>query len=173
LSLNGLTGLTERELDEARLLLGAYFCAGIGYVVSATFIVAIVDRSPNLTGYGDLVFFVIGLGVAVGALVQDLIARRMGEINALILAAVLQVTGILLPMVGGGLVSALAGALLFGLTTIGLVSLAVHFGGYHAGLYLAATAMAVGTLLLLWLRSVDARERASVSAKGSAASAAT
>jgi hypothetical protein len=33
-----------------RIFMAAYFCAGVGYVVSATFIVAIVDRLPGLAG---------------------------------------------------------------------------------------------------------------------------
>lgn len=33
-----------------RLLLAGYFCAGIGYVVSATFIVSIVEQQPGLEG---------------------------------------------------------------------------------------------------------------------------
>ena len=46
-----------------RLFMAAYFCAGVGYVVSATFIVAIVDRLPGLAGQGALVFLAIGAGM--------------------------------------------------------------------------------------------------------------
>jgi MFS family permease len=41
-------------------------------------------------------------------------------------------------------------------------SLAVRFGGYQPGLYLAAGFMAVGTILLILLRAMDARARVSV-----------
>ena len=178
-----------------RLLLGAYFCAGVGYVISATFIVAIVDRLPDLSGHGNLVFLVIGLGVAVGGMVMDLVARRTGEIVALALAAALQIAGILLSAVVSSLFAALGGALLFGITVNGIVSLvltmagryyptrpaklmgkmtlsygvaqvvapavagvmALHLGSYRSGLYVAAAAMAVGTVLLLMLRSIDTR----------------
>jgi len=85
-----------------RLFMAAYFCAGVGYVVSATFIVAVVDQLPRLGGHGTLVFLFIGLGAAPASMLWDLIARRTGEINALILAAVLQVAGILLPVLGNG-----------------------------------------------------------------------
>ena len=61
----------------------------------------------------------------------DLIARRTGEINALILAAVLQVAGILLPVLGNGLFLALGGAVLFGATTVGLVSLVLTMAGRY------------------------------------------
>jgi len=114
-----------------RLLMAAYFCAGVGYVVSATFIVAVVVQLPRLGGHGTLVFLFIGLGAAPGSVLWDLIARRTGEVNALILAALLQVAGILLPVVGTGLALALCGAVLFGATTIGLVSLVLTMAGRY------------------------------------------
>jgi hypothetical protein len=48
-----------------RLLLAAYFCTGIGYVISATFIVAIIDALPELSGSGNLTFLVVGLTAAL------------------------------------------------------------------------------------------------------------
>ncbi len=113
-----------------RLFMAAYFCAGVGYVVSATFIVAIVDRLPGLAGQGTWTFLAIGLAAAPACIVWDLIARRTGELNALILAAVLQIVGILLPLTGG-LAGAIAGALLFGGTFIGMVSLVLTMAGRY------------------------------------------
>lgn len=179
-----------------RLLMAAYFCAGVGYVVSATFIVAIVDRLPGLAGRGALVFLAIGVAATPACILWDLIARRSGMLNALILASLLQIGGILLPLAATGLGPALAGAVLFGLTFIGQVSLVLtmagryyptrpakmmgkmtvsygiaqilapaiigwmagHGGGYADGLYLAAAAMAIGTLLLLVLKGMESRE---------------
>jgi predicted MFS family arabinose efflux permease len=114
-----------------RLLMAAYFCAGVGYVVSATFIVAIVDRLPGVAGHGTLVFLFIGLGAAPASVISDLVARRMGEVNALILAAVLQIAGILLPVLGSGLLPALLGAALFGATVMGIVSLVLTMAGRY------------------------------------------
>lgn len=179
-----------------RLLMASYFCAGVGYVVSATFIVAIVDQMPHLRGYGNVVFLFIGLSAAVGGMAIDLVARRIGELDALILAAVLQIFGILMPVLGSGLFVALLGGVLYGVTANGIVSLVLTMagryyptrpakmmgkmtfsygmaqviapaitgsmalrlgGGYRAGLYLAAGAMAVAALLLLVLRTVNTR----------------
>jgi len=106
-----------------RYFMAAYFCAGFGYVVTATFIVAIVDAMPGLAGTGTWVFLVTGLVAGPSCIVWDLIARRLGELNALVAAAALQVLGIVLPVLGGGLAGALAGALLFGGTCLGIVSL--------------------------------------------------
>lgn len=114
-----------------RLFMAAYFCAGFGYVISATFIVAIVDRLPGLQGQGNLAFLAIGIAAAPACINWDLIARRTGELNALILAAALQIVGILLPVAIGGLWATLLGALLFGGTFIGMVSLVLTMAGRY------------------------------------------
>jgi predicted MFS family arabinose efflux permease len=114
-----------------RVFMAAYFCAGFGYVISATFIVAIVDGLPGLAGQGWLAFLAIGLAATPAAFNWDLIARRTGDINALILAAVLQIVGIILPVAVGGLYATLFGALLFGGTFIGMVSLVLTMAGRY------------------------------------------
>ncbi len=114
-----------------RLFMAAYFCAGVGYVVSATFIVAIIEHLPGLAGHGNLVFLAIGIGAAPACINWDFIARRIGDLNALIAAAVLQIIGILLPVVVGGLGAAIFGALLFGGTFIGMVSLVLTMAGRY------------------------------------------
>lgn len=114
-----------------RIFTAAYFCAGVGFVISTTFIVAIVNKLPNLAGQGNLAFLAIGIGAAPACIVWDLAARRIGDVNALILAAGLQVIGILLPVIAGGLVMTLVGALLFGATFVGMVSLVMTMAGRY------------------------------------------
>ena len=134
---SGLTKTGQKLVDKPpsalfmRIFMAAYFCAGFGYVVSATFIVAIVDRLPGLGGQGTLVFMAIGIAATPACFNWDLIARRTGDLNALILAAVLQIVGILLPVVVGGLVVTIFGALLFGGTFIGMVSLVLTMAGRY------------------------------------------
>lgn len=134
---SGLTTSAQQMQDNPpsplylRIFMAAYFCAGFGYVVSATFIVAIVNKLPGLAGQGNLVFLAIGIGAAPACINWDFIARRTGDLNALILAAVLQIVGILLPVMVGGLVAALFGALLFGGTFIGMVSLVLSMAGRY------------------------------------------
>ena len=114
-----------------RLFMAAYFCAGFGYVVTATFIVAIVNSISGLEGKGNLVFLVIGLAAAPSCIVWDLIARRIGGLKALVIATFIQIIGILLPIIGGGLLTALTGALLFGGTCMGIVSLVLSMAGRY------------------------------------------
>ena len=112
-----------------RLFMAAYFCAGVGYVVSATFIVAIVEQLPGLQGKGSWTFMVLGLAAAPACIVWDLIARRIGDINAMITAFALQIVGILLPVITPSLTMTLLGAVLFGGTFIGIVSLVLTMAG--------------------------------------------
>lgn len=114
-----------------RIFMLAYFCAGIGYVVSATFIVAIVDALPGLEGKGAWTFMVLGLAAAPACIIWDLVARRVGDINALMLAAILQVVGIMLPLLSHSLWAALLGAVFFGGTFIGIVSLVLTMAGRY------------------------------------------
>jgi predicted MFS family arabinose efflux permease len=114
-----------------RLLMAFYFCAGAGYVVSATFIVAIVDHLSGRTGHGTLAFLVIGAAAAPSCVLWDFIARRIGTLNALIMASLLQITGILLPALRGGLPLTLCGAVLFGATVMGIVSLMLTMVGRY------------------------------------------
>jgi len=114
-----------------RLLVLAYFCAGVGYVVSATFIVAIVDQLPGLEGKGGWTFMVMGLAAVPSAIIWDLIARRIGTLNALIGACALQALGILLPVVTPNLLMTLTGAVLYGGTFVGIVCLVLTMAGRY------------------------------------------
>jgi MFS family permease len=122
--------------------------------------------------WGNLVFLAIGLGAAPACINWDLIARRTGDLNALILAAVLQVLGILLPV----LVLSMAGryyptmpakmmgkmtlsygvAQIIGPALTGMIG--AQFGSYNAGLYVAASVMVLGTGLLFGLKAVERRD---------------
>lgn len=112
-----------------RLLLAFYFCAGVGFVVTSTFIVAIVNALPEMEDVGFWVFVILGAAAAPSCMFWDLIARRVGAIDALMIASVLHIAGILLPLAGGGLFGPIAGALCFGFTFAGIVSMMMGLAG--------------------------------------------
>lgn len=114
-----------------RLFMAAYFCAGVGYVISATFIVAIIEQLPGLEGKGSWTFMVLGLAAAPACIVWDLLARRFGYFNALIYAYLLQALGIFLPVIEPSLMLSLLSAILFGGTFIGIVSLVLTMAGRY------------------------------------------
>jgi MFS family permease len=114
-----------------RLFMAAYFCAGVGYVVSATFLVAIVDQLPGLEGKGAWAFMMVGLAATPACVIWDRIARRVGDFNALLWTFLLQILGIMLPVLATGLVPTIIGAMLFGGTFIGSVSLVLTIAGRY------------------------------------------
>lgn len=114
-----------------RLFLVAYCCAGFGYVITATFIVAITNDIPALAHKGGWVFLVMGLVSAPSSYVWDLIARKVGDVNALILAGAIEVVGIIFPTFGLGVLGALIGAILYGATSIAIVSLVLTMAGRY------------------------------------------
>lgn len=111
------------------LMVVAYFCAGWGFVINATFTVAIVERQPLLAGQGPWAWLLVGLAATPAVFGWDRIARRLGDVGALLLAFGLQIVGVLLPVLADGLAAALLGALLYGATFIGIVSLTLALVG--------------------------------------------
>lgn len=114
-----------------RIFILVYFCAGVGYVVSATFIVAIVDNLPGLQGKGTLTFLLIGLAASPACIIWDLVARKIGDINALTSAFIIQIFGILLPAISYSPIATFLSAILFGGTFIGIVSLVLTMAGRY------------------------------------------
>ncbi|MCW8982627.1 MAG: YbfB/YjiJ family MFS transporter [Gammaproteobacteria bacterium] len=114
-----------------RIFMVAYFCAGAGYVISATFIVAIIEDMPGLSDSGNFVFLIVGLAATPACILWDRFARLSGSFNALIVAALFQTIGIALPLFSATLWSAIASAILFGATFIGIVSLVLTMAGRY------------------------------------------
>lgn len=112
-----------------QLFIAAYFCAGFGYVISATFIVAIVEKLPLLAGKGGWVWVIVGLAAAPSCFLWDRIANGLGQIHALLLAYGLQIVSILLPALSDGTAANLASAVLYGGTFVGIVSLTLSIIG--------------------------------------------
>jgi len=108
---------------------GSYFAAGWGFVISATFIVAMVEREPALAGKGAWAWALVGLAALPAVFVWDRVARRIGDTRALLLAFGLQICAIVLPVLSGSLAAALAGAVGYGATFIGIVSLTLALVG--------------------------------------------
>lgn len=127
------------------LLIASYFCAGFGFVVSATFIVAILVQTPAFAGRGSWVWVLVGITAIPSTFAWDRLSNRLGLIRALMLAYALQATSFVLPLLDGGLWAGAASAVLFGLTFAGIVSLTLTVVGRH---YPHNPAKAMATLTL-------------------------
>jgi len=124
------TGLGSRRW--AWTMLSSYFAAGWGFVISATFTVAIVEREPALAGQGPLAWAMVGMAAMPAVFIWDLVARRVGDKRALLLAFGLQTLSVMLPAMSGELWAALAGAVGYGATFIGIVSMTLALVGRRA-----------------------------------------
>ena len=96
---------------------------GFGYVVTATFLVAVVRAAPQGRALEAVVWLVVGLAAAPSTAAWGRIARRIGPLRAYALACLLEAVGV----AAGGLWStpaaALVAALLLGGTFMGITAL--------------------------------------------------
>lgn len=130
-----------------RLFLAAYFCAGFGYVVTATFMVAIVNSTPELNNLGSWMFLLAGAVAAPSCILWDFIARKIGDVNTLMVAGALEVVGIIMPVIGWGYLGAILGAIFYGITTIAIVSLTLTMAGRY---YPAQPAKMMGKMTIAY-----------------------
>ncbi len=112
------------------LMIAAYFCAGVGYVVSATFIVAILEHMPALAGWGDWIWVILGLTAVPSCVIWDKVSNRLGETSALIASYSIMLVSIIIPALTNSLWLNVLGATLFGGTFAGVVSLMLVYIGH-------------------------------------------
>jgi predicted MFS family arabinose efflux permease len=122
-------GPTEAAPTQRRRGLGALICAyglfGFGYIVTATFLVAMVRGSPQVRAAEPLVWLVVGLTAIPSVALWARAASRLGISRTFSLACVAEAVGVaasvLWPTVPGVLfAAALLGGTFMGLTALGL-----------------------------------------------------
>jgi len=139
-------GPSSGDLSFGRLGI-AYFLQGLGYIVSGTFAVRAVQQTPALADWAPWVWVATGLAAAPSAWLWAAVARRLGSRWALVAAFLLQATGMALPAVSSAAWGALVGALLFGGTFMGIVTMTLEAG---RRLMPEAVARAVGSLTAVY-----------------------
>lgn len=124
------------------VLAAAYALEGYGYIVSGTFLVAILRRLPETAGLAPYAWVLAGLAAIVSPVVWSRAAHRFGAWRALALAYAIQAVGIAAPLtetVGGALFSAAS----FGFTFIGITGVSI---GLAARLQPGATGAATAAI---------------------------
>ncbi len=104
-------------------LMLAYCGDGIGYVIPATFIVAILRATPELAGAAAFAWIVVGLLAAPSPLLWDRLAARFGRIPMLALALAILAAGVVAPVYSRSVAGALFSAAALGLTFMGITAL--------------------------------------------------
>jgi predicted MFS family arabinose efflux permease len=116
-----------------RLLAAAYFCEGLGYIVSATFIVAMIARTPGLESFAPFSWVAVGLAAAPSTICWQQAGRRIGVRPALMLAYAVQAVGIIVSAQATTLLASCLAAVSFGGTFLGIVTLVMTEGNRRAG----------------------------------------
>ena len=104
-------------------LIVAYGLYGFGYVVTATFIVAIARRLENAALLEPLTWIAVGVTAASSIVVWQRIARRTGLLAALRIAYAVEAVGVLFAGFASGPVALVLGGALLGGTFVAITAL--------------------------------------------------
>ncbi|MGV3128143.1 YbfB/YjiJ family MFS transporter [Staphylococcus simulans] len=106
----------------------AYFCEGAGYIITGTFLVAIVKTIPAFSEYAALSWMFVGLGAIPSTVVWSMIAEKIDYSKATYMAFGLQIISVALPIFSHHIVSLIISSLIFGSTFLGLTTLFMSKG---------------------------------------------
>jgi MFS family permease len=123
--------LPQRRPSRRRfvILLTCYTLEGVGYIIAGTFLVAAIQQStPGWLGSGA--WIVVGVAAAPSAALWAWLNGHFSQPPLLAGALLLQAVGIALPAIAGGGTAALAGATLFGVTFVGVSTIALAAGSH-------------------------------------------
>jgi hypothetical protein len=110
-------------------LLLAYTLEGGGYIIAGTFLVAALDQTASTT-LGSSAWIIVGLAAVPSAALWAGLSRIWSRPTLLAVALGAQAVGIALPALVGGTTAALASAVLFGATFLGVATVALATGAY-------------------------------------------
>ncbi len=116
------------SLARVRLLSVGYFFEGLGYIVTATFLVAIISLTPGLEGFAPYSWVAVGLAAVPSTILWPYLGRRIGNRQALLCAYALQAAGILVSIGAESIIAVLFAAVSFGGTFLGVVALTLTEG---------------------------------------------
>ena len=130
------TAATASAVADASLrrLIAAYGLFGIGYIITATFLVAIVRSTPAIQAQEPVIWIVFGIAAAPSVAFWTLLASRFGIQAAFAMACIVEALGVLASVawpsvLGVFLAAILVGGTFMGLTALGLMGARVRAVG--------------------------------------------
>lgn len=111
-----------------RRMAAAYGLFGFGYVITATFLVAIVRDTPAVRALEPVIWIVVGLAAAPSVTFWTFLGRRIGTKSAFAAAALTEAVGVLASVVWPGMIGISLAAVLLGGTFMGLTALGLLRG---------------------------------------------
>ena len=133
-------------IDRALLrLIGAYGLFGFGYVITATFLVAIVRGTPNIRALEPMVWIIFGLAAVPSVALWTRVATYLGISTTFAVACAVEACGVLASVVwptviGTFLATILVGGTFMGVTALGLIRAQALAGGDLRGVLALMTA---------------------------------
>jgi predicted MFS family arabinose efflux permease len=127
LAASASTGPRPRDVRLWRMAI-AYGLFGFGYVITATFLVAIVRDTPAIRELEPVIWIVVGLAAAPSVLFWSYLGRRLGTQVAFAIAALAEAAGVLASVVLQNTAEICAAAILVGGTFMGLTALGLMRG---------------------------------------------
>ena len=110
------------------MLIAAYGLFGFGYVITATFVVAIVRGAPDIAPLEPVIWVVVGVAAAPSVAIWVWIAGRVGDLRAFMIACLVEAVGVALSVVWVSPVAIIAAAVILGGTFMGITALGLAAG---------------------------------------------
>ena len=146
----GAAGTADPAL---RRLIAAYGLFGFGYVITATFLVAIVRGTPAIALLEPVIWVAFGLAAAPSVALWTAVAARLGMPTAFAAACVIEAAGVLASVAwrtpaGVFIAALLVGGTFMGLTALGLIrARALAAGDPRRALALMTGAFGLGQII--------------------------
>jgi MFS family permease len=130
----------------------SYGLFGFGYVITATFLIAIVREQPTLRPFEPVAWLAVGLAAAPSVLIWVTVGRRIGLERAYALSCAVEAVGVLCSLwsttAGILLAAVLLGGTFVGITALGLqAARAQTTGDPRRALGLMTTAFSIGQII--------------------------
>jgi predicted MFS family arabinose efflux permease len=136
-----------------RAMIAAYGLFGFGYVITATFIVAIVRGTPEIAALEPYVWVLFGLAAIPTGALWTMVSERRGIFQAYAIACLVEALGVaasILWLSPAGAITAMLflGGTITGLTALGLIAVRnLSTGDPRPNLALATAAFGVGQVI--------------------------
>lgn len=151
-------GTTHQTGPKTRLsagfwfLLAAYGLFGFGYIITATFIVAMVRGSREIAGLEPYIFILFGLSAAPSVALWTRLGARIGILRTFAIASIVEAVGVAASAIFLGpatviLTSVFVGGTFMGLTALGLIAAREGGGDPRGRIALMTASFSIGQIL--------------------------
>ena len=115
---------TRTKYDRRMIPLSlSYGLFGFGYVITATFISALVRQTPSIAAIEPVIWLIVGLSAIPSVAVWVWVGRRLGNPTSMALACVLEAAGVAATVLFDSTAAVLMGGALLGGTFMGITAL--------------------------------------------------